>query len=260
MRKVTGLIALLRMIYRTHVAPSPQWRSRLSQPWQTCACPQKWVARLCLSPCQSSTACKVPCRRARSHQRNVITGEKIRVHKAPTTDSADKHPGPLHQQSTPTIDRRRGRLHPRHAMMGLSMLRCPSTTADRAWQEASTPSFHLERQAGLTICCVSTMTVRLGCHLRMTALPTTTAERKSSNTVWRTAHLSGADYSAAVARSLKYLCTLFFRELKTGKNHIHNERLLRNLGCREPAPESCSRCKQALGSFFDHHCPKLGQP
>ncbi|CAE7260937.1 unnamed protein product [Symbiodinium sp. CCMP2592] len=26
--------------------------------------------------------------------------------------------------------------------------------------------------------------------------------------------------------------------------------------CHEPAPESCSRCKQALGSFFDHHCPK----
>ena len=140
------------------------------------------------------------------------------------------------------------------------MPRCPSSTADRAWQEASTPSFHLERQPGPTICCMRTPTVRLGCHLRMTALPSTPAEKKSASTTWRTAHLSGADYSAAVAWSLKYLCTLFYWELEAGKQHIHKERILCNLGCRESAPEACSRCKQALGSFFDHHCPKLGQP
>ena len=57
---------------RTLAAPLRQRRSRLSQPWQTCACLQKWVAHLRLSLCRNSTACKVPCRRARSHQRNAI--------------------------------------------------------------------------------------------------------------------------------------------------------------------------------------------
>ncbi|CAE7802429.1 NNT [Symbiodinium necroappetens] len=32
-----------------------------------------------------------------------------------------------------------------------------------------------------------------------------------------------------------------------------------NSCCPDAVPESCSRCQQALGSFFDHHCPKCSQ-
>ena len=71
------------------------------------------------------------------------------------------------------------------------------------------PNSHRECPSNLTICCGNTMTAHLGCHLRMTALPTgigLTSFRtvlKSASTALSSVQLNGADYLPAVARSLK---------------------------------------------------------
>ncbi|CAE7707339.1 unnamed protein product, partial [Symbiodinium necroappetens] len=140
--------------------------SRLSQPWQTCACVQKCRAHQNPLHCPSTTADKAPCRRAPRPQRKTTADERrgFRQHVLSTT-TADRGCYLLRPQSMSSTERH-GHQRPRK-----SELHCPST-ADRAWQEVSAPDSHRECQSNLTICCMSTTTVRLGCHLRMTALPT----------------------------------------------------------------------------------------
>ena len=158
--------------------------------------------------CPSTTADKAPCRRAPRRQpprrqRKTTADERrdFRKHLLSTT-TADKGCHLLRPHSISSTERH-GHQRPRK-----SELPCPST-AGRAWQEVSAPDSHRECQASLTICSASTMTVHVGCHLRMTALPTgiglTSArtEMKSASTALSSVHLNGADYLPAVARSLK---------------------------------------------------------
>ena len=120
------LIAPLRRTCRPHVAPLPQWRSRLSQPWQTCACMQKCRAHQNPLHCPSTTADKDPCRRAPRRQRKTTADERrdFRKHLLSTT-TADKGCHLLRPHSISSTERH-GHQRPRK-----SELPCPST-ADRA--------------------------------------------------------------------------------------------------------------------------------
>ena len=112
---------------RTLAALLLQWRSRLSQPWQICECLQKCLlARLRLSLYQTSTACKVPCRRAPLHQPNPMAAEWHLIRKnLLSTTTADKDCCLLQLQSTRSTDRHRLHLHK-------SGLHGPSTTPNTA--------------------------------------------------------------------------------------------------------------------------------